>query len=197
MPHSQLISIHAPARGATTRPSSVLFISCIFQSTLLREERPLFFCSLLIFLFISIHAPARGATEIFCGGEIRSEFQSTLLREERRQRSPLPIATYCISIHAPARGATGKALTCPHGLFYFNPRSCERSDLQRQNRRFRFIISIHAPARGATAKITYFSQNKDLCLGNTNNTQHYPNVQAKFKYEMLPIYLLSLVRTSL
>ena len=47
------------------------------------------------------------------------------------------------------------------------------------------------------AKITYFSQNKDLCLGNTNNTQHYPNVQAKFKYEMLPIYLLSLVRTSL
>ena len=60
-----------------------------------------------------------------------------------------------------------------------------------------YKISIHAPARGATAKITYFSQNKDLCLGNTNNTQHYPNVQAKFKNEMLPKYLLSLVRTSL
>ena len=105
------------------------------------------------------------------------------------------------------------------GAHDFNPRSCERSDKENDNQlpyrvisihapargataliRLLFLlpaISIHAPARGATAKITYFSQNKDLCLGNTNNTQHYPNVQAKFKYEMLPIYLLSLVRTSL
>ncbi len=83
------------------------------------------------------------------------------------------------------------------GAHDFNPRSCERSDKENDNQLPYRVISIHAPARGATAKITYFSQNKDLCLGNTNNTQHYPNVQAKFKYEMLPIYLLSLVRTSL
>ena len=146
-----------------------------FQSTLLREERRSKHMWIMMDYFISIHAPARGATVI-----ARCQYVS-----------------YHISIHAPARGATNSLLSVVLVEIF-------QSTLLREERLFPVYaamqsehISIHAPARGATAKITYFSQNKDLCLGNTNNTQHYPNVQAKFKYEMLPIYLLSLVRTSL
>ncbi len=124
---------------------------------------------------ISIHAPARGAT-------FHIDISNNMV---------------VISIHAPARGATHFHRYAYRLARHFNPRSCERSNPVDTVPEPLACISIHAPARGATAKITYFSQNKDLCLGNTNNTQHYPNVQAKFKYEMLPIYLLSLVRTSL
>ncbi len=64
---------------------------------------------------------------------------------------PTSNCSHVISIHAPARGATHhKGVIVGIG-----------------------VISIHAPARGATAKITYFYQNKDLYLGNTNNSRHY------------------------
>ena len=123
-----LISIHAPARGATLYS---------LRSTI---------CSL-----ISIHAPARGATLFTVGADGSfSSFQSTLPRGERRQgnlfclrlflfQSTLPRGErhkgkytlkvpYDISIHAPARGAT-----------IINP--CDY---------YNQTISIHAPARGAT-----------------------------------------------
>ncbi len=82
----ELISIHAPARGATIHrheggPQSR------FQFTPLREGRPLLRGRRIKIMAISIHAPARGAT------------QPQLLRLGRR----------CISIHAPARGATAKS----------------------------------------------------------------------------------------
>ena len=103
----ELISIHAPTRGATLS-ASVLSYSLIFQSTLPREERRphhspllssgLYFnprshersdeiChSLAIVHKISIHAPTRGATShspvlALC----LLLFQSTLPREERQQ----------------------------------------------------------------------------------------------------------------
>ena len=98
------ISIHAPARGATTDDE-------------IQEQ----WCS------ISIHAPARGATGKTLCYLIYQIFQSTLPREERpisprmfpnafyfnprsRERSDVvgdqKHGTNIISIHAPARGAT-------------------------------------------------------------------------------------------
>ena len=80
----QLVSIHAPARGATGMgvfglPSQICFNPrpCArgdeaeapetgrgiwFQSTPLREGRPLLYCSFVMMMSVSIHAPARGAT---------------------------------------------------------------------------------------------------------------------------------------
>ena len=77
------ISIHAPARGATTifsKPKS----QRIFQSTLPRGERLVRNTGANAINPISIHAPARGAT-LLCSVSIwLLEFQSTLPRGERR-----------------------------------------------------------------------------------------------------------------
>ena len=58
-----LISIHAPTRGATIVLFSFCW-SCIFQSTLPREERQSMLNMYLNLKSISIHAPTRGATVI-------------------------------------------------------------------------------------------------------------------------------------
>ncbi len=57
-----LVSIHAPARGATHIPGAVPAISRGFQSTLPRGERLFRHFKKLVPFFVSIHAPARGAT---------------------------------------------------------------------------------------------------------------------------------------
>ena len=100
----------------------------IFQSTLPREERHLLhivFCYMILYFNprshersdpvlssvplgsvpISIHAPTRGATETGAHQSNEFVFQSTLPREERR---------YIFD-------------DCTH-IWYFNPRSHERSD---------------------------------------------------------------------
>ncbi len=168
----QFISIHAPARGATSDPANGLFEGQ-FQSTHphgvrpriqdLEEEREKFqsthphgvrlavpratpHCR-----SISIHAPARGAT---C-----------------RPGHNLVLLT--ISIHAPARGATVRYRVVCRNSDYFNPRTrtgCDQLNLQHLFAGFYFNprtrtgcdarhpfllrpradISIHAPARGAT-----------------------------------------------
>ncbi len=124
---SAIISIHAPARGATA----------IRKLQVWRNH-------------ISIHAPARGATDILqilltfhvfqstlpqgerhCNVLLLSGnllFQSTLPQGERLDTAMRQRLHHPISIHAPARGAT--PVRCP--------------DIGRSQ------ISIHAPARGAT-----------------------------------------------
>jgi len=100
------VSIHAPARGATWESDGV------FQQ-----------------VHVSIHAPARGATMIHplmymyvlsfnprpCARGDRpdqrtmylpDQFQSTPLREGRRQQRGIQSKSLSVSIHAPARGAT-------------------------------------------------------------------------------------------
>ncbi|RZB32344.1 MAG: hypothetical protein SRB2_04349 [Desulfobacteraceae bacterium Eth-SRB2] len=145
------VSIHAPARGATS-----VFL-CEPEQTQ-----------------VSIHAPARGAT--YCGPDWRGyrKFQSTLPHGERRQEmtelSPdisfnprsrtgsdlsdgKSGAECAVSIHAPARGATRSRTpwdierlfqsTLPHGERHlqpihlaaprrFNPRSRTGSDFRSQ-----------------------------------------------------------------
>ena len=78
-----MISIHAPAKGATKKTAKKLKRR-LFQSTLPRRERHGYTNSLPLGHGISIHAPAKGATIV------------------------IPARRYdvIISIHAPAKGAT-------------------------------------------------------------------------------------------
>ena len=124
------ISIHAPAKGATT------------ASVELSDNS-----------IISIHAPAKGATVLVYVLQIgyenfnpRSREGSDMVIFKTRYRANK------ISIHAPAKGATimgfKRAIDSP----YFNPRSREGSDY---NSRYCYCvanISIHAPAKGATMR---------------------------------------------
>ena len=126
------VSIHAPARGATLRLSSITSPRKLFQSTLPRGERPAYHCrnERIIVSFnprsregsdarrpgsgsrcrvVSIHAPARGATPVpVIIVVLIVRFQSTLPRGERRRRGDSGGGGEGVSIHAPARGATRK-----------------------------------------------------------------------------------------
>ena len=146
-----IISIHAPARGAThpaggREPDRVLFQFTPphgGRHTHLTERRT---------HHISIHAPARGATA-------------------HLEHLPQPVV---ISIHAPARGATCATsdiapaapqfqFTPPHGgrhcyggsrlhFWHFNSRPRTGGDARGLEPLCTTLgISIHAPARGATA----------------------------------------------
>jgi len=80
----RVVSIHAPARGATS-----IVASCVvrnqFQSTPLREGRLELRHRIVKRWRVSIHAPARGATVLWSDSEDTGKtFQSTPLREGRR-----------------------------------------------------------------------------------------------------------------
>ena len=101
-----LISIRAPARGAT-RMSNIMFGNFFrFQSALPRGERLFLLLSSCYLLHISIRAPARGATPV----------------------APVQPEPTEISIRAPARGATYRSRRWPELSTNFNPRSREGSD---------------------------------------------------------------------
>ena len=150
-----LISIHAPAKGATE----------------------LFWCRLCV-KHISIHAPAKGATLLICSLCLEIIFQSTLPRRERRvlflcvklshnfnprsregSDEPYQRRTChkAISIHAPAKGATKKQM---QGV---NPQE----------------ISIHAPAKGATA---ISAKNPLLLSAKINNFSNYKYYFTFYKF---------------
>ena len=128
---AKVISIHAPARGATGQSDSVravvrISIHAPARGATRRNGRG------LPEETISIHAPARGATTDGILLSSSNLFQSTLPRGERLSQ-----------------------LTYQRGGFRF------QSTLPRGERQFRFRslaytsgISIHAPARGATAQLT-------------------------------------------
>ena len=143
------ISIHAPAKGATTG----------------RWTADLQFD-------ISIHAPAKGATPNGYGSVHKlSGFQSTLPRRERpvglhhegrgtyfnprsREGSDGILICRCLGIiYFNPRSREGSDSGYIHNRFYklnFNPRSREGSDPAWKYFRAGTGISIHAPAKGAT-----------------------------------------------
>ena len=123
-----LISIRAPARGATGSTLQCFRFVIQFQSALPRGERRSGAIRLNNFFIISIRAPARGATQYQGGANAWIEFQSALPRGERPDISSEIHKAFLISIRAPARGATESANT----IAAYN------------------YISIRAPARGAT-----------------------------------------------
>ena len=113
----RVISIHAPAKGATAMGVMPLLEYRIFQSTLPRRERPHILYHLPMSHPISIHAPAKGATPCFFNRHITFTFQSTL---PRRERLPYYDGVY--------------------PQFHFNPRSREGSDIARHQHGFRFTL---------------------------------------------------------
>ena len=122
------VSIHAPARGATSSSSALpprrtcfnsraregrdryLFGAGVavatFQFTRPRGARRLRGREHKSSIFVSIHAPARGATH-------------------KRQRCP---ASHDVSIHAPARGATVFTSSSSRSRLCFNSRAREGRD---------------------------------------------------------------------
>ena len=133
----EVISIHAPTRGATIIFQMSLSRT-LFQSTLPREERrkkQSYNVRNRQFQSTLPREERLNTTYDLCNECI---FQSTLPREERLS----PTFTYanilCISIHAPTRGAT-------------------YSHISNNEIRAKFI-SIHAPTRGATEYNLRFMQ---------------------------------------
>ena len=122
-----IVSIHAPARGATVARD--------------RDEQT---------LGVSIHAPARGATSVSALCQGTRTFQSTHPHGVRHLGESGYISYLLVSIHAPARGATSVHSRRRHCDEGFNPRTrtgCDRLFLHPLNPG---DVSIHAPARGAT-----------------------------------------------
>ena len=123
-----IISIHAPARGATV-PDTVCYPGQHNFNPRSREgSDSLAVVQVIISALISIHAPARGATSF--NSSPTSSISISIHAPARGATRACCRRCYVsiISIHAPARGAT-------HGV------PPDRAILR---------ISIHAPARGAT-----------------------------------------------
>src|SRR5271157_5926998 len=76
-----IVSIHAPARGAT-RTVTPHSSASLFQSTRPRGARQALSDLVSTVIGVSIHAPARGATTFFITPEIIFSFQSTRPRGE-------------------------------------------------------------------------------------------------------------------
>ena len=145
----EVISIHAPPRGATFSICPSIHVS-VFQFTPLREGRrnrcrTLFRVSEFQFTplregrhsrrvltdrrRISIHAPPRGATGSSCTGRKLSGAIS-IHAPPRGATHPLPPCRIlrCISIHAPPRGATFTESTISCATENFNSRPSARGD---------------------------------------------------------------------
>ena len=161
-----LISIHAPPRGATGHEERIGGLRDDFNSrpsargdTLVEKVKKL--------PDISIHAPPRGATHCLCFLRPQYSFQFTPLREGRPDCAGTRRLRKRISIHAPPRGATRFRGGTPQrpsyfnsrpsarqkkGLTrYFNSRPSARGDDAGAAEPCFLDISIHAPPRGATA----------------------------------------------
>ena len=139
------VSIHAPARGATSSAVYDIFYG-LFQSTRPRGARPKSNDAKRDQEIVSIHAPARGATldrpDIAQSGQvsihapargatyspasrlcIRARFQSTRPRGARPCFCHGHFLRPCVSIHAPARGATRCNESECNAGGCFNPRA--------------------------------------------------------------------------
>ena len=148
----ELISIHAPPRGAT------------------HTRRPASFPPL-----ISIHAPPRGATTARGWGKKRWKFQFTPLREGRQRCRSFPASSSHFNSRPSARGdGSGDWQDDHQGNFNsrpsargdlslpsataaasdFNSRPSARGDFAKVKPYDKeYCISIHAPPRGATVAI--------------------------------------------
>ena len=124
-----MISIHAPAKGATRSVKGRCCSVPDFNPRSREGSDPVDVGDYVI-AHISIHAPAKGATQNALPVLPLLLFQSTLPRRERHYACPECGCSISISIHAPAKGATTKT----------------------DKDEFPLNISIHAPAKGATWK---------------------------------------------
>ena len=146
---SQIISIHAPVRGATTDScyySVFIQISIhapVRGATSVNWQRSLF-------KIISIHAPVRGATyDVWQHYYTLKDFNSRS-RAGSDWHSFSKFFWFIISIHAPVRGATRKLEPVGVYLIFQFTLPCGERPQQELEELEKKKISIHAPVRGAT-----------------------------------------------
>ena len=139
---SLVISIHAPAKGATSVKGVIIRVVAIFQSTLPRRERR--YCR--------------------CRCPCHFVFQSTLPRRERQCLYPLRCPVFQISIHAPAKGATGYVLRILHSSGISIHAPAKGATLWCHRISFPLYISIHAPAKGATSHRALWHLSADISI---------------------------------
>ena len=153
-PEPDPVSIHAPAWGATRQyeiklgiPRKVSIHAPAWGATVMND-------TVQALIAVSIHAPAWGATPCRTRrGPPVLLFQSTHPRGVRRSVQRVRARTLGVSIHAPAWGATLLAGRLSIPIQCFNPRTRVGCDLvRRRGRRALPRVSIHAPAWGATGK---------------------------------------------
>ena len=106
----QVVSIHAPAWGATNVFAFRAYNYIVFQSTHPRGVRLAALLGLSIRVTVSIHAPAWGATSDV----------------------PAPNMQALVSIHAPAWGATPRNEAAFPAAPCFNPRTRVGCDARRR-----------------------------------------------------------------
>ena len=126
---SSAISIHAPAKGATSTGSTAWTSDLRFQSTLPRRERPTR-RRLRVGRLCDFNPRSREGSDhchvtedispIHFNPRSREGSDARSVRERQQIRS--------ISIHAPAKGATFSAVVIVPSVGNFNPRSREGSD---------------------------------------------------------------------
>ena len=127
-----IISIHAPARGATETVWTSLD-GKVFQFTPLREGRRQHDQRGRVEKDISIHAPARGATpETFAGYTGAPVFQFTPLREGRPRSVSKAASAENFNSRPCERGDQGDGLA-HRPVRNFNSRPCERGDNKRND----------------------------------------------------------------
>ena len=150
------ISIHAPARGATSLMVFVLTVNKRFQSTHPRGVRHFSrYCFFIGYKFQSTHPRGVRHSCITTVVSYVVLFQSTHPRGVRRVLPILGQNRRYISIHAPARGAT-IFQKLPVVLYFISIHAPARGATNSIfDGIYRYIISIHAPARGATHNCNY------------------------------------------
>ena len=146
---AQEVSIHAPARGATSKPRGT-FSPREFQSTHPRGVRPAEQWTVDVFTGVSIHAPARGATPPSAWFYPRMNCFNPRTREGCGSRTAANNNRNCRFNPRTHMGATS-CRTCVAQLgSYFNPRARVGRDLVDQREQRVGHVSIHTPKMGAT-----------------------------------------------
>ena len=124
----EVISIHAPTRGATSLKATEYKLSIDFNPRS-HERSDNYIPDEFKSYIISIHAPTRGATMTSDETGMVAIFQSTLPREERLAVAAAIIpmtADFNPRSHERSDERLGRNY---HSIRYFNPRSHERSDI--------------------------------------------------------------------
>ena len=145
----QQISIHAPAKGATIFDCLSDGYDDISIHAPAKGATASFSALAFLSAIISIHAPAKGATNLSVVHDIIRGFQSTLPRRERQKREVYTYKNGGFQSTLPRRERLRSAMSM-NIISNFNPRSREGSDVQYIKQNVHYIISIHAPAKGAT-----------------------------------------------
>ena len=122
----EVISIHAPTRGATSLKATEYKLSIDFNPRS-HERSDNYIPDEFKSYIISIHAPTRGATMTSDETGMVAIFQSTLPREERRWLFATAVLPFEFQSTLPREERQTLYLQ-GFADYYFNPRSHERSD---------------------------------------------------------------------